>query len=225
MSRYPLEGYRERCATDVVLGARYASKPIELAIPITIAGMSFGALSRRRRRRWDVAHRVGTSTTTGDGGMTDEERLHSKTLVYQVLPSRYGMNPAICARPTTIESRRRGRQIAGGSSRSGRAAPGRRASSVQALLVGHPAVAVVVLVPTSVAPVPAPFACAESAPNSSGDRDRDRKLDRCWRSARRARRRWRSARGSPRAVARHAGPQNRSHRSAGPALGPPTGMS
>ena len=41
MSRYPLEGYRERCATDVVLGTRHASKPIELAIPITIAGMSF----------------------------------------------------------------------------------------------------------------------------------------------------------------------------------------
>src|ERR1700727_2424173 len=45
ISRYPLEGYRERCATDVVLGARHASKPVELKIPITIAGMSFGALS------------------------------------------------------------------------------------------------------------------------------------------------------------------------------------
>ncbi len=30
MSRYPLEGYREKCATDVVLGTRYAKKPIEL---------------------------------------------------------------------------------------------------------------------------------------------------------------------------------------------------
>src|SRR6201999_4208304 len=36
---------------------------------------------------------AGTSTTTGDGGMTQEERRHSQTLVYQVLPSRYGMNP------------------------------------------------------------------------------------------------------------------------------------
>ncbi|HEY2604299.1 MAG TPA: FMN-binding glutamate synthase family protein, partial [Thermoleophilaceae bacterium] len=35
----------------------------------------------------------GTSTTTGDGGMTQEERQSSKTLVYQLLPSRYGMNP------------------------------------------------------------------------------------------------------------------------------------
>ena len=45
MSRYPLEGYRERCDTDVTLGARHAKKPLHLDIPITIAGMSFGALS------------------------------------------------------------------------------------------------------------------------------------------------------------------------------------
>src|ERR1700734_3191955 len=45
ISRYPLEGYRERCGTDVTLGARFAKKPIHLKIPITIAGMSFGSLS------------------------------------------------------------------------------------------------------------------------------------------------------------------------------------
>ena len=27
MSRYPLEGYREKCATDVTIGARFASRP------------------------------------------------------------------------------------------------------------------------------------------------------------------------------------------------------
>ncbi len=49
MSRYPLEGYRERCDTSVVLGTRFAKKPIELKIPITIAGMSFGALSAQAK--------------------------------------------------------------------------------------------------------------------------------------------------------------------------------
>lgn len=39
ISRYPLEGYRERCSTSVTLGTRFAKKPIELKIPITIAGM------------------------------------------------------------------------------------------------------------------------------------------------------------------------------------------
>jgi glutamate synthase domain-containing protein 2 len=46
---------------------------------------------------------MGTSTTTGDGGMTDEERAASKTLVYQVLPSRYGLNPDDLRRADAIE--------------------------------------------------------------------------------------------------------------------------
>jgi glutamate synthase domain-containing protein 2 len=94
ISRYPLEGYREKCATDVTIGKRHAKKPITLKIPITIAGMSFGAISGPAKEALGrAASAVGTSTTTGDGGMTQEERQHSKLLVYQVLPSRYGMNP------------------------------------------------------------------------------------------------------------------------------------
>src|SRR5918995_6946922 len=78
VSRYPLEGYRERCDTDVVLGGRNASKPLHLKIPITIAGMSFGALSAPAKEALGRgASEVGTSTTTGDGGMTPEEREHS----------------------------------------------------------------------------------------------------------------------------------------------------
>jgi len=104
MSRYPLEGYRERCATDVVLGARHAKKPIELKIPITIAGMSFGSLGANAKEALGrAATAVGTSTTTGDGGMTEEERQSSKTLVYQVLPSRYGLNPDDLRRADAIE--------------------------------------------------------------------------------------------------------------------------
>ncbi|MDI9349249.1 MAG: FMN-binding glutamate synthase family protein [Candidatus Symbiobacter sp.] len=94
MSRYPLEGYREKCSTEVVLGTRFAKKPIHLKIPITIAGMSFGSLSAPAKEALGRgATAMGTSTTTGDGGMTQEERGHSQTLVYQYLPSRYGMNP------------------------------------------------------------------------------------------------------------------------------------
>src|SRR5688572_21115944 len=94
ISRYPLEGYRERCGTDVTLGARHAKKPIALQIPVTIAGMSFGSLSAPAKEALGRGASIaGTSTTTGDGGMTMEERRHSKALVYQVLPSRYGMDP------------------------------------------------------------------------------------------------------------------------------------
>ncbi|MEJ6715362.1 MAG: FMN-binding glutamate synthase family protein [Rhodobacterales bacterium] len=104
ISRYPLEGYREKCDTRVTLGGRYASKPIELDIPITIAGMSFGSLSGPAKEALGRgASAAGTSTTTGDGGMTEEERGHSTKLVYQYLPSRYGMNPDDLRRADAIE--------------------------------------------------------------------------------------------------------------------------
>jgi methylamine---glutamate N-methyltransferase subunit C len=104
ISRYPLEGYRERCGTDVVLGTRFARRPIELKIPITIAGMSFGSLSAQAKEALGRgATLAGTSTTTGDGGMTAEERQHSTILVYQYLPSRYGMNPDDLRKSDAIE--------------------------------------------------------------------------------------------------------------------------
>ena len=104
MSRYPLEGYRERCDTDVTLGTRFAKKPIHLKIPVTIAGMSFGSLSANAKEALGRgATAAGTSTTTGDGGMTPEERGHSQTLIYQYLPSRYGMNLTDLRKADAIE--------------------------------------------------------------------------------------------------------------------------
>ena len=104
ISRYPLEGYRESCNTKVILGDRFSSNPLNLEIPITIAGMSFGALSAQAKEALGRgASLVGTSTTTGDGGMTKEERGHSKQLVYQLLPSRYGMNPDDLRKADAIE--------------------------------------------------------------------------------------------------------------------------
>ena len=104
VSRYPLEGYPERCDTSVTLGTRFAKSPIELDIPITIAGMSFGALSGQAKEAIGRgASAAGTSTTTGDGGMTPEERGHSTKLVYQYLPSRYGMSPNDLRKADAIE--------------------------------------------------------------------------------------------------------------------------
>lgn len=104
MSRYPLEGYREKCNTSVTLGTRYAKEPIVIDTPVTIAGMSFGALSANAKEALGRgASAVGTSTTTGDGGMTPEERGQSSKLVYQYLPSRYGMNPDDLRKADAIE--------------------------------------------------------------------------------------------------------------------------
>jgi len=104
ISRYPLEGYREKCETKVTLGTRFAKNPIVIDIPITIAGMSFGSLSGGAKEALGRgASMAGTSTTTGDGGMTAEERGHSSKLVYQYLPSRYGMNPDDLRKADAIE--------------------------------------------------------------------------------------------------------------------------
>src|SRR6202041_3520459 len=97
-------GYRERCETRTVFGAGRAARPIELAIPITIAGMSFGALSAHAKEAFGrAATMVGTSTTTGDGGMTPEERKASAVLVYQLLPSRYGFDPSDLRQADAVE--------------------------------------------------------------------------------------------------------------------------
>src|SRR5438552_18927304 len=93
LTRIPLEGYREKCSTKTVLGTRFAKKPLELDIPVMITGMSWGALSYNAKVALAKgANAAGSSNTTGDGGMLMAERENSHVLIYEVLPSRYGMN-------------------------------------------------------------------------------------------------------------------------------------
>ena len=95
MTRLPLEGYRESCNTTTILGGGrgLVEKPIELKIPVYIASMSFGALSASAKAALGYgASKAGTMTCTGEGGMLEEERSASKTLVYQMSPARYGVD-------------------------------------------------------------------------------------------------------------------------------------
>src|SRR5271165_6948182 len=58
-----------------------------------ITGMSYGALSYNAKVALARgARQAGSSTTTGDGGMLPAERENSRVLIYEVLPSRYGIN-------------------------------------------------------------------------------------------------------------------------------------
>jgi methylamine---glutamate N-methyltransferase subunit C len=93
LTRIPLEGYRKRCVTTTVLGTRFAQKPITLDLPLMITGMSWGALSYHAKVALAKgAAQVESSNTTGDGGMLPAERESSQTLIYEVLPSRHGVN-------------------------------------------------------------------------------------------------------------------------------------
>ncbi|CAI8003391.1 Glutamate synthase large subunit-like protein [Geodia barretti] len=94
LTRFPLEGYKERCNTRTVIGARHAENPLILETPVYISGMSYGALSANAKvALGKAAAMVGSASCTGDGGMLPGERAASEKLIYQVLPSRYGFNP------------------------------------------------------------------------------------------------------------------------------------
>jgi methylamine---glutamate N-methyltransferase subunit C len=104
LTRIPLEGYREKCSTKTVLGTRFAARPLELDIPLMVTGMSFGAISRTAKAALARgARKAGTSTTTGDGGMLEVEREEARALIYEVLPSRYGIDIRHLRRADAIE--------------------------------------------------------------------------------------------------------------------------
>jgi glutamate synthase domain-containing protein 2 len=104
LTRFPLEGYKERCNTRTVIGARYAENPLVLDTPIYISGMSYGALSANAKTALGKgAAMVGSASCTGDGGQLPSEREAADKLIYQVLPSRYGFNPHHLAQAQAIE--------------------------------------------------------------------------------------------------------------------------
>ena len=104
LTRFPLEGYKERCSTRTVIGARYAENPLVLETPVYISGMSYGALSANAKTALSKgAAMVGSASCTGDGGQLPSEREAADKLIYQVLPSRYGFNPHHLAQAQAIE--------------------------------------------------------------------------------------------------------------------------
>ncbi len=104
LTRFPLEGYKERCNTQTVVGARSAENPLVLETPIYITGMSYGALSANTKVALGKgASMVGTASCTGDGGMLQAERDASDKLIYQVLPSRYGFDPNHLVQAQAVE--------------------------------------------------------------------------------------------------------------------------
>ncbi len=96
MTRLPLEGYREHCETRTVIGGDrpgLVERPLELRIPVYLTSMSFGALGAHAKTALAMGFsRAGSATCTGEGGMLEEERAASDLLIYQMTPSRYGLD-------------------------------------------------------------------------------------------------------------------------------------
>jgi glutamate synthase domain-containing protein 2 len=93
LTRFVIEGYREKCITETVIGPK-AKRPLVLDIPVYITGMSFGALSFEAKIALARgATMAGTATCSGEGGMIPDERRYSSKWFYQCIQSRYGFNP------------------------------------------------------------------------------------------------------------------------------------
>ena len=95
LTRFPLEGYKERCNTRTVIGGLNAENPLVLETPVYISGMSYGALSANAKTALGkAATLVGSASCTGDGGMLPAERAASEKLIYQVLAQPLRVQPS-----------------------------------------------------------------------------------------------------------------------------------
>jgi glutamate synthase domain-containing protein 2 len=64
-----------RSISKTKLGERHGAKPIELSMPVLIAPMSYGALSKSTKIALAKASRLaGIVENTGEGGMLPEQR-------------------------------------------------------------------------------------------------------------------------------------------------------
>ncbi|MBM3483428.1 MAG: glutamate synthase [Alphaproteobacteria bacterium] len=75
------------------LGGRNGAKPLDLSMPVMIAPMSYGALSKSTKVALAIASALSdTSENTGEGGLSNEQREAAKQIIYQCLSGRLGWN-------------------------------------------------------------------------------------------------------------------------------------
>ncbi|MDI9850127.1 glutamate synthase-related protein [Rhodoblastus sp. 17X3] len=96
-----LDPARIRAASDALasvnlktkIGDRNGAKPLELSMPVLIAPMSYGALSKSTKIALARASKLaGIVENTGEGGMLPEQRAEAGQLIYQCLSGRLGWN-------------------------------------------------------------------------------------------------------------------------------------
>ncbi len=75
------------------IGGKHGANPIRLSMPVMIAPMSYGALSKSAKLALAIASRLsGIAENTGEGGMMDEQRKQADQLIFQCLAGRLGWN-------------------------------------------------------------------------------------------------------------------------------------
>ena len=75
------------------LGGINGATPLKLSMPVMIAPMSYGALSRSTKQAVGMASSLsGIAENTGEGGMSDAQRDAAAQLIFQCLGGRLGWN-------------------------------------------------------------------------------------------------------------------------------------
>lgn len=80
----------DEVGTDLVVGPR-AKKPLQLAIPLFVSDMSFGALSEEAKTALARgAELAGTGICSGEGGMLPEEQAENSRYFYELASAKFG---------------------------------------------------------------------------------------------------------------------------------------
>lgn len=92
LAKTPHDYYREKIDSETIIG-KMSRHPLKLKIPIMIAAMSFGAISREAKIALAKASAIaGTCANTGEGGMLPEERKNAEILIAQYSTARFGVD-------------------------------------------------------------------------------------------------------------------------------------
>jgi glutamate synthase domain-containing protein 2 len=82
-----------RVKMDTLIGGKNGADPLKLTMPVMIAPMSYGALSRSTKQAIAIASGMaGIAENTGEGGMSNAQRDAAKQLIFQCLGGRLGWN-------------------------------------------------------------------------------------------------------------------------------------
>ena len=82
---------RVRMRTEI--GGLNGAEPLKLSMPVMVAPMSYGALSRSTKQAVAIASGMSDiAENTGEGGMSDAQRDSAKQLIFQCLGGRLGWN-------------------------------------------------------------------------------------------------------------------------------------
>jgi len=103
LANTPIDYFTEKISSETIIG-KSSKHPLKLEVPIMIAAMSFGALSKEAKLALAKASTIAkTADNTGEGGMLPEQREHASILIAQYSTGRFGVDEEYLKKADAIE--------------------------------------------------------------------------------------------------------------------------